>query len=125
MFFVKNMDREVTIHPSYFNSDASRIVLDRLRSDIEGTIEGTLMVIRIVDVEDISEPKLQPGTGMAVYHLHYRAIVWRPFRGEVVDGLVSSVVNNGFFVDVGALSVFVSKAVSDGMGFVQVRGILC
>lgn len=112
MFFVKNMDREVTIHPSYFNSDAEKIVLDRLRADIEGTIEGTLMVIRIVDVEDISEPKLQPGTGMAVYHLHYRAIVWRPFRGEVVDGLVSSVVNNGFFVDVGALNVFVSKAVS-------------
>ena len=57
-------------------------------------------------------PKIIPGSGYAQYNVSYRAIVWRPFRGEVVDGMVSSVVNNGFFVDVGGLSVFVSKAVS-------------
>ena len=43
--------------------------------------------------------------------------MWQPFRGEVVDGEVSQVVNNGFFVDVGGLSVFVSKAVSVETGF--------
>lgn len=57
-----------------------------------------------------------PGTGMAMYTISYRAVVWQPFRGEVVDGEVSQVVNNGFFVDVGALSVFVSKAVSLRLG---------
>lgn len=61
---------------------------------------------------EISEPKVAPGTGMAMYTISYRAVVWQPFRGEVVDGEVSQVVANGFFVDVGALGVFVSKAVS-------------
>jgi DNA-directed RNA polymerase II subunit RPB7 len=42
----------------------------------------------------------------------FQAVVWRPFKGEVCDGMVSSVVSNGFFVDVGPLNVFVSKAVS-------------
>ena len=69
------------------------------------------MIVAVLSIDDISEPKIVPGTGFAQYNVGYRAIVWRPFKGEVVDGMVSSVVANGFFVDVGGLSVFVSKAV--------------
>ena len=69
------------------------------------------MIVAVLSIDEISEPKIVPGTGFAQYNVGYRAIVWRPFKGEVVDGLVQSVVSNGFFVDVGGLSVFVSKAV--------------
>ena len=79
--------------------------------DMEGKIIGEMMVVTIIEIDEISEPKLVPGTGMAKYDVSYRAIVWRPFKGEVVDGMVSSVLANGFFVDVGGLNVFVSKAV--------------
>ena len=75
-------------------------------------VYSALLPVRIIGILEISEPKVMPGTGMAMYTISYRAVVWQPFRGEVVDGEVSQVVNNGFFVDVGALSVFVSKAVS-------------
>ena len=34
---------------------------------------------------------------------------WKPFKGEVVDAVVSSVNSMGFFADVGPLSVFISK----------------
>jgi DNA-directed RNA polymerase II subunit RPB7 len=71
-----------------------------------------MMIVRIIGIQEISEPTVMPGTGMAMYTISYRAVVWQPFRGEVVDGEVSQVVPNGFFVDVGALGVFVSKAVS-------------
>ena len=111
MFFVAHRVRECTLHPSFFDSAADKQVRDRLYEDMEGKVEGTEMIVQIIEVDEISEPVLVPGTGMAKYTLSYRAIVWRPFRGEVVDGMVTSVVNNGFFVDVGALSVFVSKAV--------------
>ena len=69
------------------------------------------MIVAVLNIDEISEPKIVPGTGFAQYNVGYRAIVWRPFKGEVVDGAVQSVVSNGFFVDVGGLSVFVSKAV--------------
>lgn len=111
MFFVAHRVRECTLHPSFFNSGADAQVRQRLYEDMEGKVEGTEMIVQIIEIDEISEPVLVPGTGMAKYTLSYRAIVWRPFRGEVVDGMVTSVVNNGFFVDVGALSVFVSKAV--------------
>ncbi|KAF2724469.1 hypothetical protein K431DRAFT_281900 [Polychaeton citri CBS 116435] len=110
MFFVKELEHRVTLHPSFFAADAQKMVMDQLHRDVEGTNHGTHMVIAIVNTGEVSEPKIQPGTGLAEYNISFKAIVWRPFRGEVVDGQVSSVVNNGFFVDVGGLSVFVSKA---------------
>ena len=113
MFFVHQLERELTLHPSFFDSAAQEKIIEKLHADMEGTITGTMMIITIISVDEISEPKLMPGTGLAQYNLSYRAIVWRPYRGEVVDGLVSSVVNNGFFVDVAGINVFVSKAVSN------------
>jgi len=110
MFFVRKLEREIIIHPSYFDSGAHERVINKLHMDVEGKIFGTMMIIQIISIEQVSDPKLVPGTGNAKYTLSYSAIVWRPFRGEVVDGMVTSVVNNGFFVDVGGLSVFVSKA---------------
>ncbi|GIZ40552.1 hypothetical protein CKM354_000388600 [Cercospora kikuchii] len=110
MFFVAHRTRDCTLHPSFFDNTADSRIRERLYEDMEGKVEGTEMIIQIIEIDEISEPVLVPGTGMAKYTLSYRAIVWRPFRGEVVDGQVTSVVNNGFFVDVGALSVFVSKA---------------
>lgn len=112
MFFVHNLERELFLHPSFFDAHAQQNIRDKLHMDMEGKIIGEMMVVTIIEIDEISEPKLVPGTGMARYDVSYRAIVWRPFKGEVVDGMVSSVLANGFFVDVGGLNVFVSKAVS-------------
>lgn len=112
MFFVHEMEERIPLHPSYFSSEAPDSIRELLYKRKEGTNTGTMMIVRIIGILEISEPKVAPGTGMALYTISYRAVVWQPFRGEVVDGEVSQVVNNGFFVDVGALSVFVSKAVS-------------
>ena len=112
MFFIKTLQDRLPLHPSYFGAQAREYITDQLYARNEGKSTGNMMIIAIIDVEDISEPKIMPGTGMAQYDISYRAIVWRPFRGEVVDGLVSSVLANGFFVDVAGVAVFVSKAVS-------------
>jgi DNA-directed RNA polymerase II subunit RPB7 len=39
----------------------------------------------------------------------FKAIVFRPFKGEVFDAIVTQVNKLGFFAEVGPLSVFVSK----------------
>ncbi|KAK3675492.1 DNA-directed RNA polymerase II subunit [Recurvomyces mirabilis] len=109
MFFVKTLEERLPLHPSYFGAQSQQYIIDQLYQRNEGKNTGTMMIIAIIDVLDVSEPKIMPGTGMAMYDISYRAIIWRPFRGEVVDGLVSSVVSGGFFVDVGGLSCFVSR----------------
>jgi len=111
MFFVKTLEERLELHPSYFGASASAEITEQLYRKVEGKNTGTMMIIAIIDIDDISEPMVVPGRGHAQYNVSFRAIVWRPFRGEVVDGLVSSVVHNGFFVEVGGLDVFVSRAV--------------
>ncbi len=37
-----------------------------------------------MDTYDISEGRVLPSSGVAEYTIHYRAVVWRPFKGETV-----------------------------------------
>ena len=40
---------------------------------------------------EVGKGTIQPGTGMAEFVVKYRAIVYRPFKDETVDGVVSIV----------------------------------
>ena len=86
MFFVHEMEERIPLHPSYFSSEAPDSIRELLYKKKEGTNTGTMMIVRIIGIQEISEPKVMPGTGMAMYTISYRAVVWQPFRGEVVDG---------------------------------------
>ncbi|KAF1810674.1 RNA polymerase II subunit 7 [Eremomyces bilateralis CBS 781.70] len=115
MFFIHDMERTITLHPSYMGPHVKDILLHRLHADVEGANMGNFYVVLIMDTGyEVSEGRIMPGTGFAEYTVHYRAVVWRPFRGEIVDGVVNSVVDGGFFVNVGPLSVFVAKSMIPG-----------
>ena len=49
------------------------------------------------------------GGGLATFPMRFNAIVFRPFKGEVFDAVVTQVNKLGFFAQVGPLQVFVSK----------------
>ena len=39
----------------------------------------------IMDAFKVSEGRILPGSGLAEFIVEYRAVVWRPFKGEVVS----------------------------------------
>merc|ERR1719231_1743322 len=49
------------------------------------------------------------GGGLATFPMRFNAIVFRPFKGEVFDAVVTQVNKLGFFAQVGPLQIFVSK----------------
>jgi hypothetical protein len=55
--------------------------------------------------------KLKEGTGWAEFKLQYDAIVFRPFKGEVLECVVKEVNKFGFFAECGPQQVFVSELV--------------
>lgn len=112
MFFLNTMERVISMHPMYFDKDTADNVWASLLQEYEGTNTGTFYIVCVIKITDCSEPRVLPGSAWAEFTVVFQALVWRPFRGEVCDGVVSSVVSNGFFVEVGPLNVFVSKAVS-------------
>jgi DNA-directed RNA polymerase II subunit RPB7 len=103
----------------------------KLHADVEGTCSGQFgYIIAVVQIMDIGKGMVLSGSGQAEFVTHYRAIVFKPFKGEVVDGVVDSVSKvglvlgsrfwiaslyvpqMGFFAEVGPLKVFVSHQVS-------------
>lgn len=44
-----------------------------------------------MQVLNVGAGTIQPGTGMAQFIVQYRAIVYKPFKDEVVDGTVTTV----------------------------------
>ncbi|PHH70850.1 hypothetical protein CDD80_5683 [Ophiocordyceps camponoti-rufipedis] len=84
MFFLYNMERRVTLHPSYFGRNMHELVTSKLLKDVEGTCAGSYYIISIMDTFDISEGRILPGNGLAEFVVGYRAVVWRPFKGETL-----------------------------------------
>jgi DNA-directed RNA polymerase II subunit RPB7 len=87
----------------------------KLLQDVEGTCTGQYgYIICILDIDlpdkvQISPGKIIPGNGLAEFEVKYSAIIFKPYKGEVVDAIVVNVNKMGFFAEVGPLTVFVSS----------------
>jgi DNA-directed RNA polymerase II subunit RPB7 len=109
MFFLKEETKIVSLHPSYFGPNVKEYLVNRLNEEEEGRCTGDHFVICVMDMMDIGEGRVIPGSGHAEYTIKYRAIIWKPFRGETVDAIVSSVKPTGIFTYAGPLSVFIAR----------------
>lgn len=109
MFFLHNLERQVTLHPSYFGKNMRELVTQKLLSDVEGTCTGQYYIISVMDTFDVSEGRIIPGSGLAEFTVRYRAVVWRPFKNETVDAIVTAVNPAGFHCQAGPLDFFVSR----------------
>lgn len=64
----------------------------KLYADVEGTCSGQFgYIIAVVSILDIGKGMVLSGSGQAEFITRYRAIVFKPFKGEVVDGVVNNV----------------------------------
>ena len=64
----------------------------KLYADVEGTCSGAFgYIIAVVSILDIGKGMVISGSGQAEFITRYRAIVFKPFKGEVVDGVVNNV----------------------------------
>ena len=48
-------------------------------------------VIAVTTIDNIGAGIIQPSRGFVVYPVKYKAIVFRPFKGEVLDAVVTQV----------------------------------
>ncbi len=48
-------------------------------------------VIAVTTIDNIGAGMIQPSRGFVMYPVKYKAIVFRPFKGEVVDAVVTQV----------------------------------
>ncbi|RDD44291.1 DNA-directed RNA polymerase II subunit RPB7 [Trichoplax sp. H2] len=110
MFFHVTLEHEITLHPRYFGPNLLDTVRRKLFSEVEGTCSGKHgFVIAVTIIDKVGVGKILPNSGFVVYPVRYKAIVFKPFPGEVVDGIVTQLNKVGLFVEVGPLTCFISK----------------
>lgn len=91
MFFLHELERTITLHPSFFGPRTKEYLTTRLLEDVEGTCSGQYYIICVMDALSISEGRVVPGSGVAEYTIQYRAVVWRPFKGETVGRVIQGI----------------------------------
>jgi DNA-directed RNA polymerase II subunit RPB7 len=84
MFFLKEDERTISLHPSFFGPNIQRYLGDQLLNDVEGTVQEDYFVVCVLEPHEYSEGKIVPSSAFAEFRVHYRAVVWKPYKGEVV-----------------------------------------
>ncbi|XP_065205969.1 DNA-directed RNA polymerase II subunit RPB7 [Planococcus citri] len=109
MFYHIALEHEILLHPRYFGPQLYETVKQKLYTEVEGTCTGKYgFVIAVTTIDSIGSGIVLPGQGFVVYPVKYKAIVFRPFKGEVLDAVVTQVNKVGIFADIGPLSCFIS-----------------
>ena len=110
MFYHITLQHEILLHPKYFGPQLIMTVKKKLFSEVEGTCTGKYgFIIAVTAIDEIGAGQLIPGRGFAKFPVKYKAVVFRPFKGEVVEGVVTQANKIGIFVEVGPLNCFVSR----------------
>ncbi|XP_070500185.1 DNA-directed RNA polymerase II subunit RPB7-like [Chironomus tepperi] len=110
MFYHMSLAHEVLIHPCYFGPDLRQIIEKKVYSEVEGSCQGYIgYIICVTAITNISSGTIMAGVeGMTSFPVKYNAIVFRPFKNEVFEGMVKQVTKVGIFIEIGPLTCFVS-----------------
>ncbi|URD89522.1 DNA-directed RNA polymerase II [Musa troglodytarum] len=144
MFFHITLERNMQLHPRHFGPHLRDKLVAKLMKDVEGTCSGRHgFVVAITGVEDIGKGLIREGTGFVTFPVKYQAVVFRPFKGEILEAVVTMVnkkdfdahfvfvfmpddvlflwwdcMQMGFFAEAGPVQIFVSNhLIPDDMEF--------
>jgi DNA-directed RNA polymerase II subunit RPB7 len=110
MFYVTSLTTEIVLAPRFFGSTLHSTITRLVKESVEGTALAHYGYV--VSVLDVPREKMKGGvieydSGDVVFSITYEALLFRPFKNEVLDAVVVDVTNMGFFAYVGPLRIFV------------------
>lgn len=126
VFFQQQLERTIVVHPMWLGPKLRDHVRKQLTEEVEGlplSSAGFVITVLAIEDENISKGLVDSLTGFVKYRVSFSALVFRPFRNEVLDAVVTSVSDIGFFAAAGPLSVLVSTAhIPEDMSFTPEDG---
>ena len=129
MYYIATIVDEVRIPPDRFHEKLEDVAFDNLKSIYEGyVIKGLGVVVAVLDVKVSPEGRILPGDGASYHKVRFKALVYSPLEGEVVEGEVVEVVDFGAFVQIGPIEglVHISQVADDYISYDKRKGeFLC
>ncbi|KAL0390642.1 UNVERIFIED_CONTAM: DNA-directed RNA polymerase II subunit RPB7 [Sesamum calycinum] len=119
MFFHIVLERNMQLHPRHFGRDLRDKLVAKLMKDVEGTCSGRHgFIVAITGIESVGKGLIRDGTGFVTFPVKYQCVVFRPFKGEILEAVVTMVNKMGFFAEAGPVQIFVSNhLIPDDMEF--------
>ena len=62
-----------------------------------------IRIFKVISIQD----GIVDEEGDAVYNVQFKALVFKPLKGEVIDGIVTSVSKPGIHLKIGSVSAFI------------------
>lgn len=110
MFFILNLKKNLLVTPEYLGKKLSTQLLNLLKRAVEGSFNPRHgYLVKVLTVDKYGEGKVQDGSGDVLFPLSYKALVFMPYKDEVLDGIVTNVLPEGFMASVGPMSLFISS----------------
>nr|GMC84846.1 DNA-directed RNA polymerase ii subunit rpb7 [Ipomoea batatas] len=98
------------LHPRHFGRDLRDKLVSKLMKDVEGTCSGRHgFIVAITGIESVGKGLIRDGTGFVTFPVKYQCVVFRPFKGEILEAVVTMVNKMGFFAEAGPVQIFVSN----------------
>ena len=110
MFFILNLKKNLQVTPEFLGKKISIHLLNLLKRAVEGSFNSRYgYLVKVLTVDKYGEGKVQDGSGDVLFPLSYKALVFMPYKGEVLDAVVTQVMEVGFMAAVGPMNLFVAS----------------
>jgi DNA-directed RNA polymerase II subunit RPB7 len=110
MFFVLTLKKYILVTPDLLGRKLFSHLFDVLKRTVEGTCSARYgYVVRVLKVDEHGEGKVKDGSGDVLFPLSFKALVFMPYQGEVLDAVVTEVMEIGFMASAGPLKLFVAQ----------------
>lgn len=94
----------VRIPPREFGDPIDQAALTHLRKSSENVLDRDVgLMIAVIGIDEIGQGRLMPGDGATYHQVTYRVLVFKPLRGELVEGNVVELMDFGAFIRMGPL----------------------
>lgn len=111
MFFVLTFEQPILMSPSCLYKDLQALIKAKLIEKVLGSVsEKYGYIVCVIKVDEPNDGKILDTSGDVLFNVRYRAVVMKPFPGEVIDGVIQDVDKYGVHVEVGPIKVFISHS---------------
>lgn len=104
MYSIVTVRDVVRIPPSQFGAPIKDAAMIHLRKQHENVLDRDIgLMIAVIDIDEIGQGRLVPGDGATYHSVTYRVLVFKPVRGELIEGTVVELMDFGAFIRMGPL----------------------
>ncbi len=117
MFYLVNLTKDLSLVPQNLGTDIKELISNKIR-ELEGKVIGEHgYIVTIVEFNQQGKGLVENESGNVNFKVDYKAIVYKPFKDEILDAIPVYINEHGFFCKVGPLQIFVSQHMLESYKF--------